>query len=386
MMSFLQNVLQRHQLGSASQPANNTGLPGSYIVQLRPQSRFENDQGAFAQTHEGRHDEPLRAAPAEPESGSGPTPPLRQSPTAVQPATIGDDPGSGREWREGIDGRMDTVIPSFSQKPFEHQPFEHNPAKQQPVQQQTVQKKADGDHAPSVAITPSVVAPQSFPQAAQSTEPRRAVSQEPARPQYSQPQAQLSNEVNQRIEAILQAFNRRQTHTASRQAPLEPRQPITITSAAQNRSEAGDFRQPVQALSPGSTDQPVPAARPQTTITPAHNRALPNTEDPPHLGLLGQASMSVPTSATAEPTQQREETGALQIPDWLGDIQAGFHNRWRELDQQVESEPVVNVTIGRVEVRAVQEKHAKPAQARKGPSGVMSLDAYLKQRNRRGPA
>ncbi len=96
--------------------------------------------------------------------------------------------------------------------------------------------------------------------------------------------------------------------------------------------------------------------------------------------------MSVSTSATAEPTQQREATGALQIPDWLADIQAGFHNRWRELDQQVKSEPVVNVTIGRVEVRAVQDKPAKPAQARNRPSGVMSLDAYLKQRNRRGPA
>lgn len=344
MISFLQNVLQRHQLGSASQPANNPGLPESYIVQPRPQSRFENDQAAFAQSREGRHYELLCAAPAEPESDPRPAPPLRQSPTAVQPATIGDDLGSGREWSEGIDGRLGAVTFSFSQKPFEHQPFEHNPAKQQPVQQQTVQKKADGDHAPSVAITPGVVAPQSFTQAAQSTEPRRAVSQEPATPQYSQPQAQLSNEVNQRMGAIL------------------------------------------QALSPGSTDQPVPAGEPQASMAPTDNRVLPNTENQPHPGRLGQAPMSVPTSATAEPTQQREATGALQLPGWLADIQAGFHNRWRELNQQVESEPVVNVTIGRVEVRAVQDKPAKQAQTRNRPSGVMTLDAYLKQRDRRGPA
>ncbi len=96
--------------------------------------------------------------------------------------------------------------------------------------------------------------------------------------------------------------------------------------------------------------------------------------------------MSASTSVTSEPAHQREPTGALQIPNWLADIQAELHNRWREINQQVESEPVVNVTIGRVEIRAVQDKPAKPAQARNRPSGVMTLDAYLKQRDRRGPA
>ncbi len=256
MMTFLHNVLQRHQLGSASQPASNPDLPESYIVQPRPQSRFENDLGVFVQAHEGHHDQLLRAVAAEPES---------DSPTATQPATIGGDLVPGCEWNEGINGRMDAVTPSLTQKPFEDQPYEQNPAKQQPVHQQAVQKKADGDHAPSVAITPNAVTRKSFPHAPQTTEPRKAVSQEPATPQQRQPQAELSNELNQRIEAILQAFNRPKTHTASHQAPLEPRQPITITSAAQNRSEADGFRQPVQAVLPGSTDQPVPCRRAANT-------------------------------------------------------------------------------------------------------------------------
>ncbi len=340
MMSFLQNILQRHQLGAASQPTSNPGLPESYIVQPRLQSRFESDLGAFAQTHEGRHDERLRAVTAEPESDLPPTRPLPRSPTATQPAGIGGELGSGQERNEGINGRMDAVAPSFVQSPFEHKP---------------VQQQADGDHAPTAAIAASAVARPGLPQTLQPTEPRRAVSQA---------QAEVSGELNQRIETVLQAFDRLQTHTASHQTPRAPRQPVLQ----------------------GSDNQSVHAREQPSPIAPADNRVLPRSADTPHLGLLGPAPMSTPTSATAEPVHQREPTGLLQIPDWLADIRAELHNRWRELNQQVESEPVVNVTIGRVEIRAVQNQPAKQAQARNKPSGVMTLDAYLMQRDRRGPA
>ena len=76
--------------------------------------------------------------------------------------------------------------------------------------------------------------------------------------------------------------------------------------------------------------------------------------------------------------------GSLEPPTWFFDIQAEFNRRWNELDSKSEPEPVINVTIGRVEVRAVQADAPKKAKHQKKPSGVMSLDEYLNQRERRG--
>ncbi len=47
------------------------------------------------------------------------------------------------------------------------------------------------------------------------------------------------------------------------------------------------------------------------------------------------------------------------------------------------TEQVVNVTIGRVEVKAVQSSTTEKSQPRKKPSGVMSLDDYMKKRQGR---
>jgi hypothetical protein len=381
MMAFLQNILQRHQLGPASQPTSNPGLPESYIVQPRPQSRFESDQGTFTQAHEGRSDEPHHAETAGKEPGLSPAAPLPLSPTAPPVATIDGELRSSDERNESIEGPMNPVTPSFDQPPFEHQLAEQPP----------LQQKTKGDRAPAAAIVSSAVAGHKFQQVSPSTEPRRAVSQESAPQQNSQPQTELSNELNQRIETVLQAFNNLQTHTDSHPFPLEPRQPITVTSAAQNHSETDDFSQPAQAIShssdlQSSNNQPMHADEQQTSIAYTGNRVLPTTEVQPDLGLLAQSPSSEPAFAAAEPPRQSEPKGSLQIPDWLADIQAELHNHWREINQQVESEPVVNVTIGRVEVRAVQDKPAKQAKARNRPSGVMTLDAYLKQRDRRGQA
>lgn len=79
-----------------------------------------------------------------------------------------------------------------------------------------------------------------------------------------------------------------------------------------------------------------------------------------------------------------DRDGQLLTPEWLNEIQAGFTDRWRKLNP-TESEPVVNVTIGRIEVKAVRSNQVSQAKTRSKPVGVMSLDDYLKQReNRRG--
>lgn len=81
-----------------------------------------------------------------------------------------------------------------------------------------------------------------------------------------------------------------------------------------------------------------------------------------------------------------QQPGLLQIPNWLTAMQADLNNRWQEINAKTESEPVVNVTIGRVEVRAVQKEIEKQPGSKQKPSGVMSLDDYLKQREDRGRA
>ena len=77
-------------------------------------------------------------------------------------------------------------------------------------------------------------------------------------------------------------------------------------------------------------------------------------------------------------------SGSLEPPSWLSKMQTEFNQRWNELNRKSEPEPVINVTIGRVEVRAVQADAPKKAKHQKKPSGVMSLDEYLNQRERRG--
>jgi hypothetical protein len=77
-------------------------------------------------------------------------------------------------------------------------------------------------------------------------------------------------------------------------------------------------------------------------------------------------------------------SGSLEPPSWLSEMQTEFNQRWNELNRRSEPEPVINVTIGRVEVRAVQVDTPKQTKRQKKPSGVMSLDEYLNQRERRG--
>lgn len=79
--------------------------------------------------------------------------------------------------------------------------------------------------------------------------------------------------------------------------------------------------------------------------------------------------------------QTSHHSGLLQIPNWLTELQSDLNSRWREINTEAEPEPVVNVTIGRVEVRAVQADTNRQTETRSKPSGIMSLDDYLKRRN-----
>lgn len=81
------------------------------------------------------------------------------------------------------------------------------------------------------------------------------------------------------------------------------------------------------------------------------------------------------------------QQGLLQQPGWLTEMQSDLNKRWQHINTKTEStKSVVNVTIGRVEVRAVQNSGGQAPRVKKKSSGVMSLDDYLKSRGKEGRA
>ncbi|TQV82487.1 hypothetical protein FKG94_07030 [Exilibacterium tricleocarpae] len=75
-----------------------------------------------------------------------------------------------------------------------------------------------------------------------------------------------------------------------------------------------------------------------------------------------------------------QEKGMLDTPDWVTRLREDLGRQVRDLNPPAASEPVVNVTIGRVDVRAVQTETGKATASKRKPTGVMSLDDYLKHR------
>ena len=106
---------------------------------------------------------------------------------------------------------------------------------------------------------------------------------------------------------------------------------------------------------------------------------------PAHPGIKGQQPAN-PHNTAINPQAQTVSTpisnpvGSLQIPDWITVMQTNLNNRWREINAKSQAEPVINVTIGRVEVRAINTEQVKPSAAQGKPKGVLSLEDYLKQR------
>jgi len=80
--------------------------------------------------------------------------------------------------------------------------------------------------------------------------------------------------------------------------------------------------------------------------------------------------------------QSRASLGHLEIPAWVNELQSELS--LKNAGTQAPSESVVNVTIGRVEIKAVRELKPPVKSSGKKPSGIMSLDDYLKKRQGKG--
>lgn len=80
---------------------------------------------------------------------------------------------------------------------------------------------------------------------------------------------------------------------------------------------------------------------------------------------------------------ESEPPGVLRTPDWTAKIQAMLSERSGEPHPPAESEPTVNVTIGRIDIRAVRQEHRERSSRATAPSRIMSLGDYLKKRDGR---
>jgi hypothetical protein len=153
---------------------------------------------------------------------------------------------------------------------------------------------------------------------------------------------------------------------------------LTVTSELKHRIESIlHHLETAQARSPAL--QPVDAS------SPTHFMVSPSGNSPGSPGILPAFPESVMAGHTEVEHPSKPpalaDTGLLQTPAWVDELQIGLQNRFRETTAQNNAEPSVNVTIGRIEIRASRDKGRKRPQTRDKTGGVMSLDDYLEQRD-----
>jgi len=164
----------------------------------------------------------------------------------------------------------------------------------------------------------------------------------------------LTDEFNHRIQMILYRLNTQQQQQKDDQIITKSHQEFGLSNI-DNNTPVGAERLPQIPETISDSDQPAVKVREQNIENRSEQRQSP-------------------------------QSGLLQTPGWLNEMQAGLNKRWQEINTHTEPEPVINVTIGRVEVKAVQAESTKQSKSRNKPSGVMSLDEYLKKRENRGRA
>jgi hypothetical protein len=87
---------------------------------------------------------------------------------------------------------------------------------------------------------------------------------------------------------------------------------------------------------------------------------------------------------TAAKTAQNNTQGMLETPNRVFDQPGELRKRLVLKKSKVKTEPIVNVTIGCIEVRATQLREKKQSPQKREPSDIMSLDKYLSQCEQRG--
>ncbi len=181
--------------------------------------------------------------------------------------------------------------------------------------------------------------------------------------------------------------NNNESHEGTRDKTPPP------ASHAGEHYQENDLNHRIRTLLQRLADDPVPQVTEPTPDDRGSRKnerqiQIPSETEAPMLETVTASLDSTPASnrqTTREEIRSSRDRdnvyhySQLEPPSWLPEIESQINQRLQEIEAK--AEPVVNVTIGRVEVRAVQSETPKQAKHQKKPIGVMSLDDYLKQRD-----
>lgn len=156
----------------------------------------------------------------------------------------------------------------------------------------------------------------------------------------------LEQRLNRRIDAVLQQL-------------VDP--PLSATELTSNGDHNDRDEMLVEA--PAENSSRLDVARSPEVVMPAVEQPTAAVESQP--------------DSDRDHLHQSEKHHPLEAPAWLSEVTAQLN---QHSQNEAKTEPVINVTIGRVEVRAVQSETVKNAPPSKRPSGVMTLDEYLQRR------
>lgn len=183
------------------------------------------------------------------------------------------------------------------------------------------------------------------------------------------------------LDSVIQPVGLRPVDIA-RQSPQATATPYLVDSVASEVSPRSmPVSVPVQVQRKDAAEGSVPAQRrpAQHGEQPIESRPQPEPrEPPPELKPVSRAATE-PPSAIADPVGQRQgdKRGWLETPPALPPGPALSRN-------SSQAPPTVQITIGRIEVRAVTPQRQTPAPVRRVSrprQPAMSLDDYLKKRN-----
>ena len=146
-------------------------------------------------------------------------------------------------------------------------------------------------------------------------------------------------------------------------------EPIEFQPPPQRQERMVDTVRPVATMVPTRNTQPAPSP---TSLSP-------KTSTEWYSAIIDHASLS----PVAEDGSRLKEY-LLVPPDWLARIQFDFQRGRDSTGPDSKAEPTINVTIGRVEVRAEASPVPTKPRAKDKAGPVMSLDEYLSQRKGRG--
>jgi hypothetical protein len=187
-----------------------------------------------------------------------------------------------------------------------------------------------------------------------------------------------------------------------RAAPLQPLQPLGQNVEREAQPAAVQPRR-APRIEDEPAEAPVAAEAPAFAIQPVAERRLTRLSPVIEETEIVEAPRMTTTRTVTGPTATQEQAPAPAIrpvprPPVFEQKQAAVspfampppqtRQQTREAQRrqheqpQVPAEPSIHVTIGRIEIRASEEREPR-ARAKDAPSSVMTLDEYLKSRAKR---